>query len=229
MKNHYQILGLPSHCSQAEIKKAYRQLALKHHPDKNDGNKASEEQFKAILESYIILSDTETRSEYDYIKGFKTSYRTLGAEPGKPSPIKFLIQFKKIKEAVLNANGHINRNALFTVIDNLLSQSTIDFLIKERDISVNNLIIDELLTTCVFLDASAKPVISAKLIKLADGNARMIKRIEFLTTENKSIEINNNITTSQIPEASPPTTAILIFIIFLLMFALLLYMQYSKS
>lgn len=65
MKDYYQILGVDRKAADAEIKKAYRQLALKYHPDRNPGDKASEDKFKEINEAYACLSDPEKRSNYD--------------------------------------------------------------------------------------------------------------------------------------------------------------------
>lgn len=223
MKNHYHTLGVPSNCSQADIKKAYRQLALQHHPDKNSGNRQSEEIFKEILESYIILSDEETRSEYDYIRGAKSGYlhRT---QPGTPTPIKFLTHFKKIKDVAVHSGGRINRNALFKVVDDLLTEDNLNFLIRERDISINNLIIDELITIAIFMEDEAKQVIMPKLKRLADGNTRMLNRIETLNEPHSS---NAAKSYSKVPETAeaPPTTAILIFILFALLFLLLFFIM----
>jgi len=64
-KDYYQILGVSRNASQEEIKRAYRRLAMKYHPDKNPGDKEAEEKFKEISEAYQVLSDPERRKIYD--------------------------------------------------------------------------------------------------------------------------------------------------------------------
>jgi len=64
-KDYYDILGVDKDASQKEIKKAYRKLAKKHHPDMNDGDEQSSEKFKEISEAYEILSDPDKRKRYD--------------------------------------------------------------------------------------------------------------------------------------------------------------------
>ncbi|MCX7717018.1 MAG: molecular chaperone DnaJ [Candidatus Sumerlaeaceae bacterium] len=68
----YNILGVSESASQEEIKRAYRQLAKKYHPDKNRGNKRAEERFKQISEAYNVLSDPAKRAQYDEMRrGFR--------------------------------------------------------------------------------------------------------------------------------------------------------------
>ena len=65
IKDHYKTLGIAPNASLQDIKKAYRQLALKYHPDKNPGNQYAETHFREIHEAYDILSDTNKRKIYD--------------------------------------------------------------------------------------------------------------------------------------------------------------------
>ncbi|MEZ4704947.1 MAG: DnaJ domain-containing protein [Bdellovibrionota bacterium] len=64
-KDYYQILGVSKEASDAQIKKAYRQLAKKYHPDVNQNNPEAEKKFKEITESYAVLSDPKKRKQYD--------------------------------------------------------------------------------------------------------------------------------------------------------------------
>jgi molecular chaperone DnaJ len=61
----YAVLGVPRDCTEADIKKAYRKLAMECHPDRNNGDKAAEEQFKLVSEAYEVLRDPEKRDAYD--------------------------------------------------------------------------------------------------------------------------------------------------------------------
>ena len=64
-RDYYEILGVTKNATEDEIKKAYRKLAIKYHPDKNPGDKEAEEKFKEAAEAYSVLSDSEKRSRYD--------------------------------------------------------------------------------------------------------------------------------------------------------------------
>jgi curved DNA-binding protein len=66
-KDYYKVLGLAKTASADEIKKAFRKLAVKYHPDKNPGDKAAEEKFKEVTEAHEVLSDPEKRRKYDEV------------------------------------------------------------------------------------------------------------------------------------------------------------------
>src|SRR3989338_6478465 len=80
-KDYYSILGVSKSATDVDIKKAYRKLALEHHPDRNKGNKASEEKFKEVTKAYEVLSDPQKKQAYDQ---FGHSAFEQGAGQGNP-------------------------------------------------------------------------------------------------------------------------------------------------
>lgn len=64
-RDYYEVLGVERSANEADIKKAYRRLAQKHHPDRNPDDKVSEEKFKEAKEAYEILTDSQKRGAYD--------------------------------------------------------------------------------------------------------------------------------------------------------------------
>ncbi len=81
-KDYYKILGVPRTASQAEIKKAFRKLAQKHHPDRNPGDKAAEQRFKDVNEANAVLSDPQKRKAYDALGANWEAYARAGAAAG---------------------------------------------------------------------------------------------------------------------------------------------------
>lgn len=81
-KDYYKILGVSKEASAQEIKKSYRKLALKYHPDKNPGNKQAEEKFKELSEANEVLSDPEKRKKYDMLGSDWKQYAAQGASQG---------------------------------------------------------------------------------------------------------------------------------------------------
>ena len=70
-RDYYEILGIDKGASASEIKKAYRKLALKFHPDKNPDDSAAEEKFKEAAEAYEVLSDDNKRERYNRLAALK--------------------------------------------------------------------------------------------------------------------------------------------------------------
>ena len=81
-KDYYEVLGVKKTATEEEIKKAYRTLAKKFHPDKNKGNKEAENKFKEISEAYAVLSDKEKREQYDRLG--REAFAFGGAGGGNP-------------------------------------------------------------------------------------------------------------------------------------------------
>src|SRR3990167_3327535 len=78
-KDYYEVLGVNRNADQNEIKKSYRKLAMKYHPDRNPDNKEAEEHFKEIQKAYEILSDSSKRSAYD-------QFGHAGVDPSMQQP-----------------------------------------------------------------------------------------------------------------------------------------------
>ena len=65
-RDYYEVLGVEKNATADQIKKAYRKLAIKYHPDENPGDKDAEEKFKEAAEAYEVLSNDEKRAKYDH-------------------------------------------------------------------------------------------------------------------------------------------------------------------
>lgn len=81
-KDYYKVLGVDKTSSQAELKKAYRKLAVKYHPDKNQENKQAEDKFKEISEAYDVLGNVEKRKKYDQLGSNWKNYEQAGSNYG---------------------------------------------------------------------------------------------------------------------------------------------------
>jgi molecular chaperone DnaJ len=84
-KDYYRVLGVPEAATADEIKKAYRKLAKKHHPDANPGNKQAEARFKEISEANAVLSDADKRKQYDRMRKYG-AFAGMGSSRGGGTP-----------------------------------------------------------------------------------------------------------------------------------------------
>jgi len=81
-KDYYKILGVERNADDKEIKRAYRKLAVQHHPDKNPGDARAEERFKEINEAYEVLGDPTKRAKYDQLGSSYQAWERMGGAPG---------------------------------------------------------------------------------------------------------------------------------------------------
>lgn len=116
MRELYEILGVPRDSDAEQIKKAYRRLAVQHHPDKNPGNAEAEERFKELSHAYSILSDAQKRREYDAAMAGGRTWEEAQAATGQKEPEwsveDFLRQFGEIFGSNFGPGFHQSRSAV---------------------------------------------------------------------------------------------------------------------
>ena len=81
-KDYYKVLGVERNTDEKAIKRAYRKLAVRYHPDKNPGDKGAEERFKEINEAYEVLGDAAKRAKYDQLGASYDAWQRTGGRPG---------------------------------------------------------------------------------------------------------------------------------------------------
>lgn len=91
-RDYYEVLGIGKGASDAELKRAFKKLARKYHPDVNPGDKKAEERFKEISEAYAVLSDAEKRGRYDAMGHAAFGGRNPWGEGGAPSGIEDILR-----------------------------------------------------------------------------------------------------------------------------------------
>lgn len=104
-KDYYEVLGVDRSASADDIKKAYRKLAIKYHPDKNPGNKEAEEKFKEAAEAYSVLSDAEKKARYDQFghagvegpAGFQRRFRQSERHSQRPVRRRFRRRIRRLQ------------------------------------------------------------------------------------------------------------------------------------
>ena len=110
-RDYYDVLGLDRSAKKEEIKKAYRKLALKYHPDKNKGDKGAEEKFKEASEAYHVLSDDKRKMNYDQ---FGHSAFQEGGSQGGFGNFDFSSSFSDLFEDVFGDFGDFGFNSART-------------------------------------------------------------------------------------------------------------------
>jgi len=191
-KNYYQILGLATTCTDAEIKIAYRKLAVKFHPDKNQNDKYFEERFKELQEAYEVLSNPTTRSDYDIKIGKKTAQQQ--APPKKTSgetkkeqgstPQSLAADIEAIYQKLKwTEPEQINYNELLKLIDSVLNENLVTQLLRIGDISSNERIINSIAELTKFLKRTDLQKYALLLVRLSGANNDLISKIHKIEKE----------------------------------------------
>ena len=185
MKDYYKILGIPPSASQQEIKKAYRTLAFKYHPDKNPESSLAEAQFKEIQEAYSVLSDSYKRGKYDDERwlmgmGSKTQYREA------VTPAWLVMICRQLNISLLTMDTHrMSQRALQAYILLILTDAHLGVLQQAGDKNANEAIVAELLTATEKLELQYLPGITQRLLVIAAEDVDMQVSINDTARERK--------------------------------------------
>jgi molecular chaperone DnaJ len=172
VKDYYRILELQPSATQPEIKKAYRKLALQHHPDKANNDPYSIARFREIKEAYEVLTNPARKEYYLQQRWYQQSIRKKFSDKGPVTPETVLKKSLELNKFVASLDFHrMDRNGLAEYINNVLSDSTIQQLKNFNDSNVNKTIIFLLLKTIEPLRLQQAGYVAAQLFELAGEDA----------------------------------------------------------
>src|SRR4051794_37982378 len=180
-KDYYRILELAPGASIADIKKSFRRLALRYHPDKNFGNKTYEAKFKEIKEAYEILSDAKQRQEYNARKRSQAQTQTQAEKkktyqpPTAQTILTQAIDFRKRITAI--DPERMNKKAIYNHIQKSLSIQNILILKHNNDQRTIRYFIDETLNCARFLFFPQVEKICRQLSELAGSDNELQQKI----------------------------------------------------
>lgn len=183
-KDYYMILSVKSNASAEEIKRSYRRLALKYHPDKNPGDVIAEATFKEIAEAYEILSDPKKREDYHYKRFYTFNYKYK--EPPRTTPQSILHDTLKLQQLLAKADPfRMNQSALLFQLEDILHQYNLELLEREKQYAINAQIIDSLLGSCKPLHYHLYLKVHDKLLQLATDNTSKEHIMRFYITKRR--------------------------------------------
>lgn len=187
-KDYYKILNVPPTAGTDEIRKAFRNLALKYHPDRNNGDRYKEAMFREVQEAYETLSDKKSREEYNYKRWFT---RSLGKQFREQAitPLQIQAEAGKLANYVASINNlQVDYDILSNRIRSVLSTQNIDILLQFNEVVINEKIIGLLLRSCDPLPARYVEPICLLMAKIAGTNNSLLSEIRDYSQERFSRE-----------------------------------------
>lgn len=176
-KDHYKTLGVAVNATESDIKKKFRKLALRYHPDRNAESDFAAVHFREIQEAYEILTDPALRYKYDrewrlHFPGQSDHYvRTY-------TPESILDESIALNKQVKGMDIYrMNTETVMRQVKKILSEENVQLLLFHKNEPVNQNIIIELQSVASRLHHSQIPFISALLQKLADNNEKLSEQI----------------------------------------------------
>jgi curved DNA-binding protein CbpA len=185
LKDYYQILQIEPHSTLAEIKQAFRRLAMIYHPDKNPNDKYAEVQFNEIKEAYEILTNPVRKETYLQQRWYNQSIgkrRTAEAV----TPVSILKLVLELEQYVSRLDVHrMNKEGLSNYIDELLSMETIETLTQFHEAEINRQIIASTLSAMRSLPMKFLGKVPGRLEILADDQTSLLRIKSFLKNRKK--------------------------------------------
>ncbi|HTE22890.1 J domain-containing protein [Flavitalea sp.] len=188
LKDYYKILNVPPTAGTDEIRKAFRNLALKYHPDRNNGDRYTEAMFREVQEAYETLSDKKCREEYNYKRWYT---RSLGKQFREQAitPVQIQAEAGKLANYVASVNNfQVDYDILSNRIRSVLSTQNIEILLQFNEVVINEKIIGLLLRSCDPLPARYVEPICLLMAKIAGTNNSLLTEIRDYSQERFSRE-----------------------------------------
>ncbi|WP_276481124.1 J domain-containing protein [Paraflavitalea pollutisoli] len=178
LKDYYKILEVTPMATQQDIKKSFRRLALKYHPDKNEGDHLSAAVFREIQEAWEVLSDPKQREEYNYKRWYNRSIGEAFVEQAL-TPDTILAESRKLRNYVNTMNiFQLDYDALSFHIRQLLSEANIGILHQAQQSATNRQIGESLLKASDPLPLRYLQPIVLLLTQLAGNDEQLIRQID---------------------------------------------------
>ncbi|WP_315816658.1 J domain-containing protein [Paraflavitalea speifideaquila] len=185
LKDYYKILEVTPLATLQEIKKSFRQLALKYHPDKNAGDHLSAALFREIQEAWEVLSDPKQREDYNYKRWYNRSIGEIFAERAL-TPAAILAECERVMRYVNSMNiFQVDFDALSFHIRQLLSDSNIGILQQANEVATNRAVNNALIKAADPLPLTYLQPIALLLIKLAGQDEFSIRAINSAVQQRK--------------------------------------------
>ncbi|WEK38095.1 MAG: DnaJ domain-containing protein [Candidatus Pseudobacter hemicellulosilyticus] len=186
IKDYYTILEVRPTASGKDIKTSFRRLALKYHPDTNNGNALSEALFREVQEAYAVLSDPQQREEYNYKRWYNRSIGE-GFREQVVTPAALAAESQKLQQYVGNMNiFQVDYASLSYHIRQLLTESNLAILREGKELPVNRQIIRSLLMAAAPLPLPYAVPVAGLLEQLAADDATTLREIRHFLQEKKA-------------------------------------------
>ncbi len=186
LKDYYKILEVPAVATPLQIKKSFRQLALRHHPDKNPGNAVAEAKFREIQEAYEILSNPGKREEYNYKRWYNRSIKEAFVNEAL-TPTAIATECARLGSYLQSVNAmRVDFDGLSYHIRQLLCDKNIGILLQFNDEQCNAAVINQLLLATSLLPFQYIAPIAGRLERVAGTNTLQQQQLADFVQQQKA-------------------------------------------